>query len=493
MLKSLKARFIVITIILFFLVLELPLLIVMNLLRNDFNKTYETLFTTTIEFINQDIRQMMSIGEPHNIQTHLKEFNKISGIHRINIIDVHGRISYSSVDSLLDKSIADIPGHSFAEKQLQSKKIQLAGGNTFHSAYFPIQNTPRCQTCHDPARPVIGYIDVDLERIKAKEHFEAGINHTLFAGIAMAVILILILITLFSRFVNRPLLDLISAMGRVEEGSFDIQLKPENTLEMKNLQQKFLNMVKELKQNREQIEEYHLEQLHRADRLVTLGELTSELAHEINNPLGIISARVDYLKTEMEDRPGFKEFNDDFDTVNRQVEKLSRITRSILRYSRKLPKNFRAVNLNEMIQESIKVLEPRLEKFSIQTKLDLKQKSFMIWAESIQIEQVLANLINNAIDASPKKGIIEIRCKSRETGGRKEILLSITDFGSGMNDEEILHIFEPFYTTKPVGRGTGLGLYIVKNILHNHGADIECQSVPDEGTTFNIIFQEYQS
>ena len=143
------------------------------------------------------------------------------------------------------------------------------------------------------------------------------------------------------------------------------------------------------------------------------------------------------------------------------------------------------MNLTEVIEESLTILEPRLRKNNILVDKNYRMSNSNIQGDPLQLEQVFTNLINNAIDAIESNGKIIISIANEE---ENKIKLSFTDDGEGIDEHELDRIFSPFFTTKSAEKGTGLGLYIVKNICKNHGADITCESVPGKGTTFTIMF-----
>ena len=246
-------------------------------------------------------------------------------------------------------------------------------------------------------------------------------------------------------------------------------------------------MVERLQNSQGEIEDYHLEQLQRADKLVTLGELAAEMAHEINNPTAVIMSRADYMQLELDDHPDFQRYQDDLNVIMNQVTKISRITGSILKYSKKLPKNFSPIDLNKVIDESITILEPRFHKKKIHFNRHIQCQGCHIIGDSMQCEQVITNLLNNAIDALEPEGRLDIYMHCPD---QQHVVLKISDNGCGMDESTRKQIFTPFFTTKAQGLGTGLGLYIVKNICHNHGAEISFESEEGKGTSFTVTFNK---
>lgn len=282
----------------------------------------------------------------------------------------------------------------------------------------------------------------------------------------------------------------IKALDNVEKGNLNVRLPAIRNDEFGKIDKHFNTMVENLDKSNTKIQELHHEQLQHANKLVTLGELTAEIAHEINNPTAILSTRADYLHLEAEDNPDLKDYSEDIDVILKQSERISKITSNILRYSKKLSTDFKRINLISIIEESISIINPKLKKKNIVLQKSFNGKGIYIRGDEVQIEQLLINIIGNASDAVDFRGIIELDVIELD-GGMTE--LSIKDNGPGMTKEISDQIFSPFFTTKEADKGTGLGLYICKNICKNHNAEIKCISSVGKGTTFTIIFNNVQT
>ena len=227
----------------------------------------------------------------------------------------------------------------------------------------------------------------------------------------------------------------------------------------------------------------HFEELRRADKLVTLGELTAEMAHEINNPAGIILSRTDYLQM----IPAMHKYKNDLEVIINQVSKISHITKNILQYSRKRSQSFQKIDLVSILNACINFLEPRFLKKNIQLSRKFDEINSQVTGDPLQMEQAFVNLINNAIDALSQNGHLDIHLKRNDDN---KLQIMIRDDGIGMDEDTRERIFSPFFTTKNPDQGTGLGLYIVKNICKNHGAEIRCSSSTGKGSTFIITFEQ---
>jgi signal transduction histidine kinase len=252
-------------------------------------------------------------------------------------------------------------------------------------------------------------------------------------------------------------------------------------------------MIENLKLARFKEDQFIQEKLERADRLVTLGEVAAEIAHEVNNPAGIILSRAEILKEEIieknPDHPGLE----DLDIIIQQTEKIAETTRSILHYSRKLPQDYAKTNLGDLINHSIKILEPRIKKSKVKININKPESDLYVWGNFSQLEQVFCNLINNSLDfIQPEKGLIQISIEKDKNNGKPESHHIIyQDNGPGIPYEYRDKIFSPFFTTKQDEKGTGLGLFIVKNILVNHKGSIRIDEANREGARFVIDLEAY--
>ncbi len=243
-------------------------------------------------------------------------------------------------------------------------------------------------------------------------------------------------------------------------------------------------MVNRLRDSQEEINKLHFEQLQHADRLITLGELTSETAHEINNHTAIIMSRADYLSFEAEQNNKIMGYSDDINVILSQTEKISEITKNVLQHSKKIEKNFGEVDLSEVVENTLTTLNPILKKKNIKLSKSIMPEKAIITGDALQLEQALTNLVINSLDAMDGDGSLIISLNAENSS----YVLSVKDSGSGIKENIKDQIFSPFFTTKTGGKGSGLGLYIVKNICKNHNADITVVSNEGEGTTFRIKF-----
>jgi len=224
--------------------------------------------------------------------------------------------------------------------------------------------------------------------------------------------------------------------------------------------------------------------LAQAEKLAAIGKLAAGIAHEINNPLTNISLNVELLKKELQDKvipvAGLEKR---FAAIERNIDRASRIARELLHFSRRKEDALVPVDLNELVADSLTLLGARRQNYRLETRL-LPLPPVM--AVAVKVEEVLLNVLLNAMDTSPLGGLITIgtRCQGLE------VVVEITDQGAGIAPEHLNQALEPFYTTKEVGQGTGLGLSICYSIMELFRGRIELNSTVGVGTTVLLIFPQ---
>ena len=220
-------------------------------------------------------------------------------------------------------------------------------------------------------------------------------------------------------------------------------------------------------------------QLRHADRLATIGQLSAGVAHELNEPLGNILGFAQLAKK----CPGLpKQAESDIEKILTASLNAREVVKKLLTFARKMPPQKTEVNLNQLVEEGLRFFESRCNKQGIEILCSLSPAMPEIQADPTQLNQVIVNLIINALQAMESGG----RLTLRTLAGKEHISLIIEDTGIGMNEEVMKQIFTPFFTTKDIGQGTGLGLPVVHGIVTSHGGSIKVESKPNQGSRFEI-------
>ena len=219
-------------------------------------------------------------------------------------------------------------------------------------------------------------------------------------------------------------------------------------------------------------------QLLQTERLAELGTLAAGMAHEIGTPMNVILGRAEYLMRKTSDESTKKGLT----TIVSQVERITKIMNQLLSFARQRPIERRPLALSLVVQDIMDVIQERLDKQRIRLEVDMESTCPNVSADRDHMGQVLLNLIVNAIQAMPGGGTLSLRLSCRN----EHVHLSVSDTGCGIPAEHLSKLFTPFFSTKEVGEGTGLGLTVVHGIIEEHQGSITADSEPGRGTTFHI-------
>ncbi|HOD11724.1 MAG TPA: ATP-binding protein [Candidatus Omnitrophota bacterium] len=325
------------------------------------------------------------------------------------------------------------------------------------------------------------------------EQFSLGYRK-LFLFAALIFIVVFFLFGFF--WISRPLLRIAQAVSK--EDSAMLQQMSENSSEFGSLSQliirffkqkeKLLKEIIERRRTQRKLREAQ-SQLLQSEKMAAVGQLSSGIAHEIKNPLANILLAVDCLKQEI---PSSNI------AVTRQVEiirkaavRTNNIIMELLNFAREKRIQMEPRALNETVEEAIRLADHylRVKDISIQRQY-YRDKKIVVSIDPLLIEQALINIISNAVDAIEGKGVITFSTSVKEDVQRKRTcaVLEIKDTGKGMTPEVQQKIFNPFFTTKEIGFGTGLGLSNSYMIFKRHESQVEVKSAPGQGTTFVITF-----
>jgi len=234
-----------------------------------------------------------------------------------------------------------------------------------------------------------------------------------------------------------------------------------------------------------------IDQLRHADRLKTVGQLASGVAHELGTPLNVVSGRARLIEAGDLAPP---EVTTNASIIIDQAKRMTTIIRQLLDFSRRRGPKLAVANLAQITHATVDMLAPLAAKSSVSLRFDSAEELIQVRVDQNQIQQALANLVLNGVQATPSGGEVRVGVERRRArppldhGGREGeyMCVSIEDRGSGIPAEQIPHIFEPFFTTKEVGQGTGLGLSVAYGIVSEHGGWIDVASEVGQGSCFLI-------
>ena len=282
----------------------------------------------------------------------------------------------------------------------------------------------------------------------------------------------------------------------IKAGAFDYLTKP---VEFEHLLGKIAQAYDLILSHREQkaAEEYKARMEQRmiaTERLAALGTLAAGVAHEINNPLAIINESAGYLRTvlqkkELAEIPHRASFDKALEKIETSVKRARTITHQLLADVGKNEHVLAEIDMQALVDETVRLIRRDAESRSIRVNLEADRSQHPLWADPNQIRQVLINLLNNAIHATEDGGEITVHLRSTQAGASMDVI----DSGTGIARENLERIFEPFFSTKGPGKGTGLGLFVSRDIVEKLGGALTVESKLGEGSRFRIYIPQQKS
>jgi signal transduction histidine kinase len=334
---------------------------------------------------------------------------------------------------------------------------------------------------------IIGALEVLFTSPGAREKRERATRDAVIRLSLLALGLVTVTTVVLSRQVLRPLSQLTRSIRALGEGQPGPPLPVQRQDEMGQVAEAFNRMAEQLlaAQQRVLLESDRAvdleQQLRRAETLAVAGKLTSGIAHEVGTPLNIISGRAEILLRGLPaDHPG----RPDLEVIVAQTDRISAIIRSLLDTVRQQKPEIQPVAVPGVLERVVPLMEHMARRRGVSLSSTAAPPLPDIAADPNQVQQVLINLIVNAMEATPRGGRIGIETWACPNDGRPGVAVAVSDTGSGIPADAIGHVFEPFFTTKPQGQGTGLGLSICRDIVREHGGTLAVQSREGQGTTF---------
>jgi len=321
----------------------------------------------------------------------------------------------------------------------------------------------------------------DLKRSKIHKTINR-ISMMPFAFLAIFIILMAMATTLYTKRLLSPLKMLQKKTKQVGGGDFTpIAFKENYNDEISGLIRAFNRMATEIETNQEN--------LLQARKMAALGTFTAGIAHELNNPINNISLTAEAFMEEYSGKLD-PEADEMLEDIIVQVERANDIVRNLLDFSHTKEATFSELDVKDLLHSTIKLIKNQIKPTGIKLNLLFPESLHPVKGNMRSLQQVFLNILNNANNAMPNGGTISIRAEDDDRGF---VRVDISDTGQGISPESMEHIFEPFYTTKGIGKGVGLGLSVTYSLVKNHGGYISVNSDVGKGTTFSVFIPAVDS
>jgi len=431
--------------------------------------------------IEKSLANAMLDGKSKEVQHILDAVGTYRNIHELKIFSPSGVILKSSKAWLIGRKVDAATEKWFREGQFK-RPIKRPDEGVF-SVLTPIENTEKCIHCHGSATKLNGVLSVDVSMAQMQEKVGELSKTMVLWACGITATLALSLGLFLTRFVTEPIQDLIATMERAERG-LEARAEVKSSDDIGRLGEAFNSLLSKLERARRRVERYHYEQMKRADRLASIGEMAAGIAHEIKNPLAGIAGVVQLLK---KDIPSGDPKRAVLDEVLSQVERMDKAVRNLLAFARPPEPRMTLVDVNAIIGKLIDFLSPQFARHGISAERRLTAGLPWLVMDPDLMQQALLNIALNAIRAMPEGGKFAVETRTEAPAGDVPGVIKIifTDSGEGISSENLGRIFSPFFTTRQ--QGTGLGLSITQRIVEQHNGELSVKSTPGMGATFTII------
>jgi len=522
--KSLKFKVSLYLTLVLVAVMMLFVLLLVQQERGEQLRTTVTHMEQLSQVIARSTRHAMLLDEPDVVDKIIEDIGKQDGIQRVRVLRKDGVIAHSNYPPEIgqridkeaeqcsschqgDKVLTEIPNQKKWRIYDAADKQQLLGNMEV------IRNEPSCSTAschqHPASQSVLGVVDITYSLGKINQTMKAHVVNMVAVSIGFILLISLSAGWLLHRMIYLPLADLEKGAKRLSLGNFDRAIPVRGEDEFGSLARSSNTMMAALKKSRQELQEWvqTLEQkvnertqelrlaeaeVARGEKLASIGQLAAGIAHELNNPLTGVLTFTHLLRKKM---PEGSQDAEDLDLVIRETKRCASIIRRLLDFAREKTPEKAQVNLNGLIEETVRFIERSAALQHIEIALDLDPDLPPLFVDADLIKQVLINILVNAQQAITEHGNILVRSRVHESRkftncgdeSVRAVEIAITDTGCGIPKANLQRIFDPFFTSKEVGKGTGLGLSVSYGIVRSHGGDIEVESTEGEGTTFRVF------
>lgn len=452
----------------------------------EITRTDTRIFAETLALaVRRNLRRGRTTEE---LQELLDEIGSRPGLVWAAIFDPKGRVIAAGVGEGAPSPTGDDAIRETLETGLPASSLMGSGRDQILRYVQPFRS-PDGRTAAVEVRHSLASVQRD---------FAAAIRERITARLVVLVFFVLAIVAVTRWSIARPIQALIRGAQAVGSGDLTQRIEVKRADELGALAEEFNRMAENLRRAHAALLEQSEERLRlerevqQTQKLAAVGMLAAEVAHEVGTPLNVVSGRAEALgRVIPRDHPERRHL----DVIAQQTDRIAGIIRSLLDYTRPHRSELRPEAIAPILSRVVSLLESRYRSKRVRIVLTLPEDLPRVMADADQLQQLFINLLGNALDASPPGGTLDVTTGGEPTlpeAGRGEIVrgkadpplldIHIVDRGPGMTGDELAHVFEPFFSTKKRGQGTGLGLPIVEEIIRAHRGEVAMLSVPAHGT-----------
>jgi signal transduction histidine kinase len=407
-------------------------------------------------------------------------------IDRIRVFDRQLRPTATSSELSIRH---DVPG------EIHRRVAQTGEGEAFAAEHGKTEVFSYILPLHGARGALVGTIDVTHHMAKIEERVREATWLLAVRLTLLAASMILLTGLVLQRVVLRPLSRLTHGIQQLGRGVSATPLPVERRDELGRVAEAFNTMVDQLQAARRQllVETEHAldleQQLRHSATLAVAGRLATGVAHEIGTPLNIISGEVEYIAGHLREGDALRA---EVDVILEQIDRISSMIRSLLDTVRPLKPEIQPTPVKDVVDRLLLLLDHTARRHGVTLEVSVPGDLPAVRADRSQLQQVIINVVVNAFEAARPRGSVRLSARYVAQPECPGVEIEVRDSGPGIPPSFRSKIFEPFFSTKPPGEGTGLGLPICRDILKDFGGDITLESTPGEGTSFVIWLAEHR-
>ena len=450
-------------------------------LINSARESSELLLNT----IERSVYNSMRIGNTEDVKVILEMVGQNEKLVGVRIFHPHGVILKSSQPNEVGRVVDERDFKLFLDNKREGV-FTLDGHGEVLGMVKPIYNDRQCNLCHGSKSRIIGLLNVNYSLVETRRRIVELTKLFILSTVAIIGFLSLAISLVMLKFVKKPLSMLAKNMSKVEAGDLSVRMTPQGKDEIGRLIVNFDSMVGRLDRAKKELETFHFQQMERADRLASVGEMAAGIAHEIKNPLTGIAAAITVLKDDFTPDDGRVLI---INEVLEQISRLDKTVNDLLFFGKPTVAEPTCTDINMALRKILVFAAQHRGGKNIEKRLELTEDLPPVYVDPKQIQQVFLNLFLNAVQAMQHGGVLTVQSGLSRVEGVDMVQVHVTDTGQGIPPQILEKIFTPFFTTK--AQGTGLGLAISHRLIEQHGGRLTVVSDDGVGTTFTVELPAY--
>ena len=454
--------------------------------------------------MRSELRKADQSGDPDEVRQVLRRTTSEKSLRmKVRLVEPGGKKGTQPPPGIPIETIV-------TRRQVTTYAVPDSSGADRLYTYVPLEAS-LTKKLSDSPQSSVGTLEISSVDATSRDRFQRSLVRSALAMFSVTLLSGAVILVGGIGMVGKPLNLLIEKVRRVGEGDFEEPVELTQRDELGKLGSAINQMCEQLKSQRQKINEETTArlrtegQLRHADRLSTLGRLAAGVAHEMGTPLNVVSGRAELIASgELSNEEAKRSAS----AIKHESDRITKIIRSLMDFARRGTSRRHPTSINRVIEQTVMLMRSLAEKRDVQLTWQPMDHDLTAEIDAGQIQQVLTNLIVNALGAIDPSGTVTITSQPRKTirpcvrlddnltiddvsrqlpsFPLETVCISVSDDGHGIDAEHLESIFEPFFTTKEIGEGTGLGLSIAHGIIEDHEGWIEVTSIVEQGTLFEI-------